>query len=144
MPGHLPFDEALYLREMDSLIETAKDRLLALRPEQAIYTVAIWTEPNTASSAVGFETLVNSQRFVAHVVGNPTSFQSSPLDFFARTFSCINSAITSFFWMILAFRCPILRSLAPSPLRWPEDRSKVLSATSSTCLTHRESGSAGL
>ena len=65
VPGLLPFDEALYLREMDSLIETAKDRLLALRPEQSIYTVAIWTDPNSASSAVGFDTLANSQRFVA-------------------------------------------------------------------------------
>ena len=35
--------------------------------------------------------------FVAGVVGNPTSVQSSPMDFFARTFSSISSEMTSFF-----------------------------------------------
>jgi len=34
---------------------------------------------------------------VPRVVGNPASCQSSPLAFFARTFSSISSAITSFF-----------------------------------------------
>lgn len=34
---------------------------------------------------------------VARVVGNPTSFQSSPLAFFERTFSSISSEMTSFF-----------------------------------------------
>jgi hypothetical protein len=33
---------------------------------------------------------------VASVVGNPTSLQSSPLAFFALTFSSINSEMTSF------------------------------------------------
>ena len=34
---------------------------------------------------------------VSRVVGNPTSFQSSPSSFFARTLASINSEITSFF-----------------------------------------------
>jgi len=40
--------------------------------------------------------------FVTGVGGNPASFQSSPLAFFARTFSSMSSEITSFFWAILA------------------------------------------
>jgi len=39
---------------------------------------------------------------VAYVVGNPTSFQSSPLAFFAWTFSSISSEITSFLLISLA------------------------------------------
>lgn len=35
---------------------------------------------------------------VTRVVGNPVAFQSSPLAFFARTFSSISSVMTSFFW----------------------------------------------
>ena len=35
--------------------------------------------------------------FVPGVVGNPTSVQSSPMDFFARMFSSISSEMTSFF-----------------------------------------------
>src|SRR5574340_230678 len=48
--------------------------------------------------------------FIAGVVGNPTSVQSSPLAFFARTFSSISSAMTSFFCWSLLSRRAILSS----------------------------------
>jgi len=41
-------------------------------------------------------------------MGNPASFQSSPFAFFARTFSSINSAMTSFFRTTLSWTCSIL------------------------------------
>jgi len=40
--------------------------------------------------------------FVPGIMGNPGSFQSSPLAFFALTFSSINSEITSFLLISLA------------------------------------------
>src|SRR3972149_2954592 len=54
--------------------------------------------------------------FVAGVVGNPTSGQGSPLAFFARTFSSISSAITSFFCWSLASSRRIFSSWADTLL----------------------------
>src|SRR5579872_6129237 len=71
---------------------------------------------------------------VARIVGNPASLQSSPVAFFARTFSSINSAITSFFCTSLASSCSIRRSLVCTALRAPADRSKARWACSSTWL----------
>src|SRR6185437_10547837 len=74
---------------------------------------------------------------VAGVMGNPASFQSSPLAFFARTFSSMSSAMTSFFCTSLASRCSIRPSVARVASRLPEERSKARSACSRTCLTHK-------
>jgi hypothetical protein len=50
--------------------------------------------------------------FVAGVMGNPTSVPSSPACFFARTFSSINSEMTSFFCWSLFSRRAIVSSWA--------------------------------
>jgi len=66
--------------------------------------------------------------FIARVVGNPTSFQSPPLNFFALTFSSINSAMTSFLVVSFSSSWAILASLAFSfPRRLP-NRSNAFSA----------------
>ena len=49
---------------------------------------------------------------IAGIVGNPVAVQSSPLAFFARTFSSISSAMTSFLLASLASSRSIRRFLA--------------------------------
>src|SRR5439155_19321538 len=52
--------------------------------------------------------------FVARVVGNPNSGESSPSSFFNCTCSCRSSATTSFFCVSLACQAAICRSLPSS------------------------------
>ena len=56
--------------------------------------------------------------FIAGVMGNPASFQSSPLAFFERTFSSINSEMTSFFCCNLVSKRAIFSSCTDSFLAW--------------------------
>ncbi|MBI1852780.1 MAG: hypothetical protein HYR85_20760 [Planctomycetes bacterium] len=54
----------LYLEEMDTLLADAKRNLITESPDTEVYTVSIWTDPNSAVSTVSFDTQENS---VEHV-----------------------------------------------------------------------------
>src|SRR5690606_2817624 len=73
--------------------------------------------------------------FVAHLVRNPPSAQSSPHSFFALTFSSISSAITSFLLSSLAWSSSIFRCSELLALFLPF-RSKAASAFSKGCFCH--------
>jgi hypothetical protein len=54
------FSEAGYLREMATLISTAKRSMLGDHADAMVYTVSIWTDPDAAVSAISFDTIENS------------------------------------------------------------------------------------
>jgi len=57
----MEFDEQLYLVEMETLLRSAKAKLISEYPNLMVYTVSIWTDPEAAVSAVNFDTAENSQ-----------------------------------------------------------------------------------
>jgi len=57
----MKFDERLYLAEMGSLLRTAKAKLVSEHADLTVYTVAIWTDPNAAVSAINFDSFENSR-----------------------------------------------------------------------------------
>lgn len=59
------FEEQRYYDEMGLLLRTAKQALKAEHPGLPIYTIAIWTDPDAAVSAVNFDTYANSVARVA-------------------------------------------------------------------------------
>jgi len=54
------FDEALYQIEMTRLLQDAEVVMRRDHPNVVIYSVAIWTDPNAAVSAVSVDTKENS------------------------------------------------------------------------------------
>ena len=81
----LPREAPLNLAHLRNMVQVTEMGGIVFPPVPAFYA-----KPKTIDD------------LVAHMVGNPEAFQSSPLAFFERTFSSISSAMTSFFWTSLA------------------------------------------
>ena len=54
------FNKVLYLEEMKIMIDKAIYRLQSEKADFKIYTVCIWTDPNSAVSSIGFDSKENS------------------------------------------------------------------------------------
>ena len=57
----MEFNQWLYLSEMEKLVRAAKAKLVSEHPDFTVYTVSIWTDPNSAVSAINFDTIENSR-----------------------------------------------------------------------------------
>ena len=58
------FDKTFYLTEMNFLIDKAFERITKEFPDYKIYTISIWTDPNTAISSINFDSRPNSIKSV--------------------------------------------------------------------------------
>jgi hypothetical protein len=58
------FDKTFYLTEMNFLIDKAFERITKEFPDYKIYTISIWTDPNTAISSINFDSRLNSIKSV--------------------------------------------------------------------------------
>ena len=61
----MTFDKDRYLTEMKSMVDKAIARLKTERPRLKIFSVSIWTDPNSGFSSINFDSKVNSDKIVA-------------------------------------------------------------------------------
>ncbi|MGI4787224.1 MAG: hypothetical protein ACRYFS_00090 [Janthinobacterium lividum] len=59
------FNQQQYLDEITALLAQAKSNLEAQAPEAVVYTLNIWTDPESAASAVSFDTKESSDNKIA-------------------------------------------------------------------------------
>ena len=59
------FDKSLYITEMTKLIDEACQRFVEEHPNVVVFTVAIWTDPGAAASAISFDTAAHSAEQMA-------------------------------------------------------------------------------
>lgn len=58
------FDQDLYRREMDAMLQAAKAGLVAEYADLVVYTISIWTDPGAGVSAISFDTFENSEKAI--------------------------------------------------------------------------------
>ncbi len=59
------FNKSLYISEMTKLIDEACQRFVKEHADVVVFTVAIWTDPGAAASAISFDTATHSAEQIA-------------------------------------------------------------------------------
>jgi hypothetical protein len=60
----MKFNREKYIDEMKSMVDKSIDKLLYDKPGYEIYTISIWTDPNSACSSINFDCKNNSDKKV--------------------------------------------------------------------------------
>ncbi len=56
------FNKDLYINEMAEFIDNAFSKIVKEKPDFMIYTLSIWTDPNSSASSINFDSKLNSDQ----------------------------------------------------------------------------------